>query len=46
VNPDFYGWGEDEQLRYRMTMSDRDRFLLERHLLKDLFGIECDSEEV
>ncbi len=43
--PDFYAWTDEEQLRYRMNMPDRERFLLERSLLKELCGIDSDTDE-
>lgn len=44
AQPCFYSWPHDQQLAYRMAMPDADRFVLERSLFHDLYGVDCASK--
>lgn len=45
ARPDFYSLSEAEQLAYWMQMPDTDRFVLERSVFRELYGVDCDSIE-
>lgn len=45
VKPDYYSWPSEVQERYRVTMPDRDMFLINQALMKALFAIRVDTEE-
>lgn len=45
ARPDFYSWNEARQLHYRMHMPDDERFVLERSVFHDLYGVDCDTEK-
>ncbi|HET6492006.1 MAG TPA: hypothetical protein VFG44_03445, partial [Burkholderiales bacterium] len=45
VQPGFYSWDETRQLHYRMHMPDNDRFLLERSIFHDLYGVVCATQD-
>ncbi len=45
INPEYFSWSMEDQERYRVTMSDADRFHIDQVLLKALFNIEAKTKE-
>lgn len=45
VQSGFYSWDETRQLHYRMHMPDHERFLLERSIFRDLYGVDCRTQD-
>ncbi|MDN5850862.1 MAG: hypothetical protein L0H63_14695 [Nitrococcus sp.] len=45
VQSGFYSWDETRQLHYRMHMPDNERFLLERSIFRDLYGVDCRTQD-
>lgn len=45
ANPSYYRLSEREQLRYRFNMPEGERFVLERSIFKDLYNVNCKTEE-
>lgn len=45
AQPEFHDWDEQRQLQYRIHMPEAERFILERSVFHDLYGVDCASEE-
>lgn len=44
VNPDYFSWEPAEQERYRLNMSEENRFRIKQDVLKILFDIRVDTK--
>ena len=45
VNPGYFDLSPVEQERYRANLSEQHRFLIQKQVYADLFGIECATQE-
>lgn len=45
ARPEFYDWDAQRQLHYRIHMPDGERFILQRSVFCDLYGIDCASPQ-
>ena len=44
--PEYYSWPKTEQERYRLSVPKEQDFLIRQAVLRSLFGIEVETEEV